>query len=387
MKRRTFLLSAGAAALTIPLIGCEHETAGQALADRWLRYIRKAGSDSAPSTWKFLGGDVTDCFIRKDGRPTWMYCDGFAGTRVLADDTYEGNALPFRNGCIVEQSPGSFSGAYQIMTSRNLWLDGAAMGVIPEGTHWWPIAAINVNGVVYVNCWQTRSFDGTPYGTLLDNHIVKLGGYMTYESHVEMHVPVDNFWIDGFVQGNGYVYVYGEEFHPDYEGGYGINDPENHYTTKRVARVTTASFPNMTTAEYWNGFTWVPEIEFTVPLMTPTGGEVRGDAGVKRVAADHWVLAAHRLAGPNLDVYRASAPQGPWSQIAEVALPGQGEPKHGGTQCGQLVKILPPQVGAPPAGYSLAIISRNILNGDNLFGIAGRNINCYAPQIATIPHE
>jgi hypothetical protein len=389
MNRRHFLASVGAVALTAPLFGCEPPSPSDPLRDRWLRYIRRAGSGTPPATWKFLGGDVTDCVVNAQGKPMWIGADWFAGARVKANDTYAGNALPFRNGAIFEPNPGSFSGAFQILTTRNLWLDGAALGKLASNTHWWPIAACcdRTTGKTHVACWHTRDFDGTPYGTLLDNHIITLNGYATYASHVRQRVPVDNFWIDGLVQGSQYTFIYGEQFFPDYEDHYGIGDPENHYTVKRVARVPNGQLTNIPAWRYWDGHGWVADIDAAVPMVdTVSGLPVQGDAGVKGIAAGHWLLAAHRLAGPNLDVYRSANPQGPWEPIAAVPLPGQGAAVYGGTQVGQLVKILPRQVLAPPVGSSIAIISRNVLNGGNLSSLAGRTIQTYAPQFAVIPN-
>lgn len=371
--------------------GAVDQAAARALEARWLAYIRTAGGASPPSSWKYLGGDVTDCVVNNSGNPTWIFCDGLAGTTVTSADTYTGAALPFRNGCIFEATPGSFSAATQVIVSNNMWLDAIAQGGLPAGTHWWPIAALNDNGTIRVACWHTDGASATPYGTLLDTHIVTLNGYGTYGSHVQLGLGAvtDSFWVDGLVKNGAYVYIYGEEFHPDYEVAYGTTDPpgpHDSYTLKRVARVETANLLNVSAWRFWDGTGWASDPTAAVPLVDTAGDPVQGDAGVKKLGTGRYLLAAHRLADTHLDVYRSSTPQGPWERLCRVPLPVQGRSVDGGVQCGQLVKILPTQVQAPPSvEHSLAIVSRNVLGGPG-GSTAGRNIRRYAPQFAVIPH-
>lgn len=402
MDRRTFIGAVSAAALAIPLLGCEGLNPADTLAERWLEFVRRAGYNPPKGyNWRFLGGDVTDCILTRQGAAMWIGSDWFAGgLPSVRDDKYVSGVLPLRNGCIFAPTANSWSKARQVMTTNSLWLDG--QNAPPNGQklssreHWWPIAGyVNpANGLTYIAAWRTENtnFDqppSTPYGTLRDNHLIVLNGFGTYGAHVAHNVASDHFWIDGLVDGgDGFTYIYGEQFVPDYESGqYGIGSPQDDYTLKRVARVSHAQLTQFAEWRYWDGLVWQPDASDAVPMVTPTGAEVQGDAGVQRISSTHWLLAAHRLAGPNMDVYRSALPQGPWVPIAQVPLPGQGAAMHGGTQVGQLVKILPRQVQSPPAGHSLAMVSRNILNvTGSIFSVQGRNIRCYAPQIVAVPH-
>lgn len=369
------------------------QAAARSVEDRWLAFIRDAGSGSpSDPTFNYLGGDVTDAFLPSSGAPLWIGADWLAGTTVQADDTYTADALPQRNGALLENPAGTFDQQlYQTGTS-GLWLNSTVQGGLAANTHWWPIAGINDGGTNRTACWFVDSDAPTPYGTLLDSHIVTLNGFGGYASHVATGLGglTDNFWVDGLLRDTTHTYIYGEQFVPDYDandgGGqpnYGQGEPRTHYTLKRVARVPNGQLTTVANWTYWNGATWVPGVNNATPMVDTHGVRILGDAGVTKVADSHYVLAAHRLTDIHMAVYRSTAPQGPWRKLARIPVPRLGQPVNGGIQIGQLTKILAPAVAAAPAGYSVALTSRNILAPTD--PLSAMNIRRLAPQFTVIP--
>lgn len=370
------------------------QTAAHTEEARWLTLIRQAGSGSPPSNFNYLGGDVTDGF-RTDGNDiVWAGADWWDGTTVDADDTYAGAALPIRNGALIETTDGTFAQQLYRSGGSGVWLDAPADGGLAAGTLWWPICGLNDGGTSRVLCWHVNGAATTPYGTLLDSHIVTINAFGTYGSHVATNLGAsDRFWIDGVLRDTTHTYIFGEQFRPDYDAdttgngsvpNYGTGDLTQSFTLKRVARVANGSLTTVASWQFWNGNSWVSGVANADPLRDDTGREIRGDAGVAKIATGHYLLAAHRLVDTHLDVYRSTAPQGPWTPIARVPVPTQGLAIGGGTQVGQLTKILAFTPPAVPAGHSMAMISRNVLAPTDSF--ADRNIRRYAPQFVVIPH-
>jgi len=373
------------------------QTAARVLEDRWLQFIRDCGSDEPPSGWTYLGGDVTDCYYSAGADDlVWIGADWFAGTTIGDDDTYNGAALPYRNGAVIETAIGTFEGAVQLHRSGNtgIWLDAVEDGDLPEGTIWWPIAGFQEDGTNRILCWHVDSSSPTPWGTLLDSHIVTLTGFGTYDSHVEcgFGAVTDGFWVDGVLPDATYTYVYGEQFVPDYDANTGGGQPNygqgglrSHFTMKRVARVPAGEITDVDAWEFWNGGGWVSGVQHATAMVDHEGRPVAGDAGVAKVADGHYLLAAHRLADTCLNVYQSSVPQGPWELIARVPLPTQGATINGGVQVGQLTKILPTQAHPEgmPAEHRLVMLSRNLLHPTA--PMTAHNIRRYAPQFAVVP--
>lgn len=379
----------------------------ETLEERWLQFIREAGSASPPSNFNYLGGDVTDAFITPSGDRAWIFADGFDGTTVVTGgpdpDTYAGPALPVRNGVVLEDvSTSTFTVQLYATGSSGIWLDAVSQGGLPAGTHWWPITGINDGGVSRVFCWHVRT-DSSPYGTLLDSHIVRLNAFGGYNSHVEtgLGALTDNFWTDGVVRDTdaGFTYVFGEQFVPDYDAdqagsgavpNYGqgsLSSISSHFTLKRVARVPNGQLTTVANWTYWNGTTWVSGVENAVPLVDTNGYPIHGDAGVSRLPTGRFLLAAHTLVDTHVNVYDAAEVQGPYRLLARVPALTQGSRvDNGGVQIGQLAKVLSPDVAAPdPTEQHVVLLSRNVLDGPGT--TAGQNIRRFAPQLVFVPTQ
>lgn len=380
------------------------QTAAQALEERWLNVIRAAGSGSPPATWNYLGGDITDVINTPGGDDlAWIGADWFDGT-TIANDAFVGTALPVRNGIFVEGTPGTFTGAIQLYQtgSSGVWLNAVAQGGLAAGTIWWPIAGLNDNGTFRVMCWHVDSAATSPYGTLLDSHIVTVNTFGGYVSHTATNLGSNGkFWIDGVFRDTTHTYIYGEEFRPSYDArrtdgntdaaNYAKDWPElqNHGTVKRVARVTNGQLTTVANWTFWDGASWVTGAGNATPMVDTDGVPIYGDAGVVKVATAHYLLASHQLTDGYVNVYKASEPRGPWGQIARVPAPGQGVIQvDGPVQIGQLTKFVPTATQAPPTGHRIVMLSRNqvpAVSAGN--GLVGRNIRAYAPQFVVVPEN
>lgn len=401
-------ITAQAARSSLESLGAQvDQSTARTLEARWLQFIRDAGSGSPPSGWNYLGGDVTDAtFFASSNDALWLFADGFdAGPgAVNASDLYTTTVLPQRNGLIREDNAGTFVGAAQhyVSGTSGLWIDADSQGG-HAGRHWWPIAGIDDGGTYRVACWRVQDGLGPPHGTLQEVDIVTISAFLTYTSHTAtgLGALTDNFWVSGMWRDTTHTFVYAMEFVPPFDartsGGsepnYVLGDPENHYSLTRLARVTNGSLLTVASWEYWNGSTWVSGATNATPLLDIDGNEIRGDAGIKKINNTHYLLVAHALLDSHLDVYKAAAPQGPWTAISRVPLPVQGHSVNGPNtfEVGQLCKILPTQVQAPPAEHSIAVISRNTIvpsvgySAEEPF--TSRNIRRYCPQFAVIPHH
>lgn len=362
--------------------------------ERWYTMIRNnAGAGTA---FQYLGGDVTDGFRTSGGDVAWIGADWLSGTTIDGDDTYAGVALPAcRSGLIIEDVDGIFFQQFHNSGSTGNWIDAIANGGQAANTLWWPIAGLNDGGTNKVFCWHVNGTIPPPYGTLLDVHLVSLNVFGLYSSFVDTNLgATDNFWVDGAFRDTTFTYIYGEQFVPDYDAdtaGTGLvpnygqgSNILSHYTLKRVARVTNGQLGTVANWTFWNGTTWVAGASNAVPMVDDLGNQIHGDAGVKKIADGHYILAAHQLIDTHLSVYRSANPQGPWTMISRVPTPTQGQTFNGGgIQIGQLVKVLsvPPNT---PAGYSMAIISRNMLHPTEPMSL--HNIRRYAPQFVVIPN-
>lgn len=372
------------------------QTAADTLEARWLDLVRLAGS-AAPGGYTYLGGDVTDVYAAADGSLVWVGADWFAGTTVEADDTYAGTALPVRNGAAEADADGTFTGQLFASGASGVWLDAVGDGGLTAGTHWWPIAAFLDGATERVLCWHVDPTGG-PYGLLLDSHLVALDGSRGYASHVAtgLGALTDAFWLDGVVREATYTYLYGEQFVPDYDAdtdddgsvpnyGQGSGDVGRHYTLKRVARAATGTVTTVAGWEYWNGTAWVADPVDAAPMVDANGYELHGDTGIKRLGEGSYLAAAHSLIEQHVRVYTATAPQGPWTLIARVPVPRQGETYNGGLQIGQLAKLVPDAVkpAGTPSGTEVVLLSRNLLEPTGDF--ADRSILGYAPQFVVVP--
>jgi len=342
--------------------------------ERWLAYMRAP----IPSAG-YRGGDVTDAVELPDGRTAWIGADWFSGS-VDADDTF-GAALPFRNGLLLENA-GQFTGQVFASGSTGVWI--APNQTEHPSTIYWPIAATVEGGQLRVGCWLVG--EGGTYGDLADSHIVSvsLTDLKTITSVTKMANATETFFIDGIVAGgDGYTYVYGEEFIP----GYGDHDPaygENlatDVTRKRVARCTTGTLTTLAGWRYWNGSAWVAGLANAATMKDTDGDPIEGDAGVCRLPDGRWLLAAHQLIDDHIRVWTASRPQGPWAPADPVPTPDMGGTWYGGQRVGQLLKLLPDR-GAP-GGHVMAIVSMNLLDTSSALSL--RDIRTVAPRFEAIP--
>jgi hypothetical protein len=270
----------------------------------------------------------------------------------------------------------------------------------------WPIAGIEDGAGTYrVACWQVNRNDppGAPHGALVDSVIVTTG-FLSYSSHIStgLGALTDNFWVCGMFRDTSFTYILGMQFVPPFDArgtvtptaaNYVFTDPQNHYSLTRLARMPNGQLLTVANWTYWDGTSWVAGVTNATPLQDAAGNEIRGDAGIRKISDSHYLLVAHALTDTHLDVYKAAAPQGPWTQISRVPLATQGHSVNGPNtfEVGQLCKILPTQVQAPPAEHSIALISRNTIvptvgySAEEAFTL--RNIRRYAPQFAVVPHN
>jgi hypothetical protein len=373
------------------------QAAARTLEGRWLQFIRDS---SGSASLNYLGGDVSDCVSISGGGDTlWIGADWFDGTTIDSDDTYNANALPVRNGAVLATTPGTFAGASQLYQSgtSGIWLNAQSQGGLPVDTLWWPIVGLDDGGTVRVMCHHiSDAAPRPPWGKHLDSHLVTLNAFGGYASHIATGLGAsDIFWVDGLLRDTTHTYIYGQQFVPDIDAdinnngsvpNYGIGDVKNHYTLKRVARVTNGSLTTVASWQFWNGTTWVSGVTNATPVVDASGAQIRGDGGVRKIVDGHYVMAVHQLTDSHLNVYNATVPQGPWTRIARVPLPTQGHTINGGLQIGQITKILPTteHPAGTPAEHSIAMLCRNLLNPTDAMSV--RNIRRYTNQFAVIPN-
>jgi hypothetical protein len=380
-----------------------------ALRDLWIAFIRDVG-DGSPThaTHQYLGGDVTDVFVNSAGKVVWVGADWFAGATVDASGFYGGQALPIRNGLIHWDTANSFTGAIQAHAVGNsgVWLDAVTQLGLAAGTILWPIAAFDDGGTQKTLCWHVESpaAGGAPHGRLIDSYIVTFNIFLGYDSHIASGLGAlsDKFWFAGVLRDTTHTYVLGMEFVPDFDrrttGGaqanYVLGNPTEHYSLTRIARVVNGSFNTMASWTFWNGTTWVAGVQNAVPIVDTNGQPVKGDLGMKKISTGRYLFGAHPLTDTHVNVYTATAPQGPLLQTNRIPVADQGKAINNGIQVGQLCKFVPSTVTttpAVPAEHSLFMMSCNLI--DPAVGYAvpetwtSVNTRRFAPRFVVVPHH
>lgn len=347
--------------------------------ERWLTYMRSPIPSSG-----FRGGDVTDAVVIPTGphagKTAWIGADWFSGS-VDDDDTY-GGALPFRNGLLLEQH-GAFTGQVFASGTSGEWI--APNQTEHPDTHYWPIAATVEGDTLQVGCWLVGT--GGPYGDLADTHIVSvdLADLVTVTGVAKMNLAAETFFVDGFLTpGDGWTYIYGEEFIPAYGAhtpAYG-EDLDTDVTRKRVARCPAGTVTVLAGWEWWSGSAWVSGIENAATLKDTDGQHIEGDAGVCKISGG-YLLAAHQLVAPELSIYQATRPQGPWEPAGTVPAADMGATWYGGRRIGQLTKLLPHR--RSPAGHVMSMTSMNLIGAAAEAPLDLRDIRTLAPRFEAVP--
>jgi hypothetical protein len=383
------------------------QTAAIAVRTRFLDFYRDAGSGAPTATWNNLGGDVTDAkHIASSDDVIWVGADWFdAGVGAVVNDLFTTTPLPQRSGAIIAPTPGTFAGATQLYASgaSGVWLDAVVQAGLPAGTILWPIAVIDDANTIRVACWHVESpgANGEPHGRLIDSIIVTLHVFLGYTSHVACGFGAlsDDFWVCGMWRdSDGFTYINGMQFVPSFDArttgnptapNYVLDDPDNHYSLTRIARVANGSLNTVASWTFWDGSSWVAGVANAVPIEDIDGNPIRGDMGIRKVTTDRYSAVAHKLTDGHLDTYAATAPEGPYWPTARVPLPEMGRDIPGGRTVGQLCKILPPQVATPPRRCSIAMVSQNLIDPAVGYSVTPPwtevSIDTFAPVFVAFP--
>lgn len=371
--------------------------------NRWLQLIRNVGTGAPPhASITYSGGDV--CDARNDGsNVTWVMADFFDNLTVGGDDTYNSTPIgPTRNGAITQNSGTSaFTG--QLGGVGTAWLRAVENGGLPFGL-WWPLTiAPSATSAVHtwVGCWYNDAAitADNPFGAFLDTHLVQTA-FGTYQNHVVCGFTDQKFFIECTRLSGTTMFTLGGEFHPAIDHvitrgvapyGYAMGGnltaiQQQLDLTHRLSRVAQANFGTINAWEYWTGSGWSANRANAVELTDTDDRLINGSAGFAEVQPGLWVLVAHQMVDPYLDVYHASAPQGPWIRHARVPiLPPVGTllPQyHNAFQISWHAKVH--THFSTPVGFSIASLT-NFPQVPNSVPFTDRGIELYAPTFVVVP--
>lgn len=372
--------------------------------NRWKALIRAVGTGSPPHpSLTYSGGDVTDA--QNDGtNVTWTLADFFDNLTVNPDDTYGSAPIgPTRNAAILQTlATGAFGS--QLGGLGTAWLRAVENGGLPSGL-WWPLTiAPHASGGAFswIGCWYNDASitPDNPFGAYLDTHLVAtvFGGY---SSHVVCGFTDQKFFVECMRLSGTTMYILGGEFHPriDQVQTFGVNPGYAQTSdlgqlrnqldlTHRLARVAHASVGTVAAWEWWTGSGWSSSRANAVELRDTTGRLINGSAGIAEVSPGLWVMAAHQMVDPYLDVYNATGPQGPWARHARVPLsPAVGQPLNGMQDVFRIAwhSKVHTHFTSVPAGYS--IVSLTLFPKTGSIPFTDLNIDMHAPIFAVVPWQ
>jgi hypothetical protein len=359
----------------------------------WVDYIADAGSESPTGNRRILGGDCVEIVQTGADGFLWLWLDVWAaGTGAVEDEQYTtNNLLPFRNA-VAGESPAGTLGTQVFESGSNEWLDPAVAGY-PDSYVWWPTGGVRpgLTGSTYVVAHLldgAHSSEGN-FG-VVGTSLITLTLFATYQSHVQLDFGTQaNFWLTRLREDDDFVYGWGVALNqnPAPQGYDFASWAEPSGGGHKVARVATADLLDGGEWTFWNGADWVTNPRDAVLVEDTDGNPILGFTGTPyKVDTDHWInVGRTHVLDTYVDVWRADAPEGPWTKISRVPVPRvNDEVQAGYRQISHHTTIIPHATA--PADHSIAMLTSTVL-GSGGFEFDGADIRCFSPQFVVIPHE
>ena len=258
------------------------------------------------------GGDGGQSTLLPDGRDLVMYADTFAGS-VMSDGARGPDTTYFHNSFAI------------VSGDQVAWINAPGQELIPtasDGTEFWPETAVVTGNDVRV--FAIRAQVTGP--ALSDIHVVGQSmvtfdlSTWTIQSNVSLTDQTDNYgiwWSAGSTVDSSYLYLYGVQ----------LAQPGDEGRSVYVSRVPLESVDSLSTWQYWNGVAWTSDSALGAAAQLITG-EADTVVSVWH-SGTMWYLVSQKygLLGSNIELWTATAPQGPWQDtktlytIAPSAFP------------------------------------------------------------------
>jgi hypothetical protein len=374
---------------------------GQVLAvdwrERWLDYIRDAGSlaPSDPSR-RNLGGDFVGVLQIDATNWFWFGSDAWAGgAGAVTDDVY-GVVVPFRNWLVAENAALGLGGqVFHAGGGDGAWLDAELDGGEAAGAFWWLTGGLRVNlagDIIIVGHLLTADDPESPTLGAVDTSIITVAAVLPfYVSHVNTNDAGwndANFWLSGLAHDTEANLVYGPGTVIDLDAipPAGPDDVVDATTGKKLGRVAEASIRTLAAWEFWTGAAWSPDVTLAATIVDTDGTEVRGLTGApQHLGGDSWLWPGRiNPLDPFVDVWAShTGPQGPYTKVARVPVPGiGGELPDGSRLASHHAQVLPDIA----AGDDHSVVMLTCLAFGSPTAALGHKIHRWTPHFVRVPH-
>lgn len=359
----------------------------------WRDYIVDAGSETPTGNRRILGGDCVEVIQTGATSFLWVWLDTWAaGTGAVAAEMYTTeNLLPFRNA-VAAESPTGTLGQQAFHPSTSVWLSAPDAG-FPSSYVWWPVGGVRpgLTGNTYV---VAHLLDGAQASQInfgvVGTSLITLNLFGLRDSHVQLDFgPQANFWLTRLREEGAFVYGWAVALNQNpVPQGYDFGSwSQAQGGGHKIGRVATADIADGGEWTFWNGTGWVSNPRDAALVEDTAGHPILGFTGTPyKVDTDHWInVGRTHVLDEHVDVWKASAPEGPWEKISRVPVPRvNDEVQAGYRQISHHTTIIPH--AAAPAGHSIAMLTSTVL-GSGGFEFTGTDIRCFSPQFVVVPHE
>jgi hypothetical protein len=273
-------------------------TPDTALESMWNSYGNQGGH--------WTGGDETVSVALPDGRIVWLFSDTFLGTVNSGYSRPKGT--PFIHNCMVIQQGNTLTtitgGTASVPTSQV----GAATDSNTGDVGYWVDDAFVANNqleVFYTHYQRTGSggLDVKQLGTVIA--VFSLPG-LSLQSITQLSIGTSLKWGVAVLGQSDYTYIYGTE-------DAGINK-FLHLARAPYGQVLTAGSNPTTAWQFWTGSGWSSSQSDSIQMMSGVG-----DGFSVAQIDNQYVLVTqdtNLIFNPNLVVYTATTPMGPFSNQA-----------------------------------------------------------------------
>jgi hypothetical protein len=274
-------------------------------ADREMRRFT-SWVEGAPSF--FCGGDGAASTVLADGRRIWTFADSTTGPVRMVQGEPDGtrpDVVGFRhNSLIIEDSageitgehPASFAAPFDHPNHPDVW--------------WWLLdcdwSPTHDALLVFTN----RVELGGLFGTILDSDILVVDpDTFAIDDVVELGV-LDRFFVQQCLLDGDTAWVVG------------YNDDGEKYNL--LARVPVVDLLTPSAWRWWDGASFVADVDAAVTLFSTAGEPVIGTGALRRHPTVGWILCASDNLDNLLRIYVAASPVGPWLERDVIQRPAVG---------------------------------------------------------------
>jgi hypothetical protein len=371
----------------------------------FIDYAVDAATAGGIANRRFLGGDVLDWFTLGVPPSSSMIVGAdwwAAGTPAIDTTTQDflAGPVPFRNGMIqVTDSVPQFDA--QIFAADNDFLSAQVNGGEAAPLIWWitggyrkpPYAG--ADRIMWCCHLHDPSQVSSPSLGVVDSSIIRSSLFGTYENHVNTGWgPAANFWLHKIAYDvtDDLVYGMGMTLHDPPLPLLDPADIDAHRAARdaghKIARCAPADVMTVAAWEFWTGAGWSSDPTQAAVIVDNLGNTVHGFTGRPvQVQPGVWINVGRlHVLDPFVEVWRATAgPQGPYTNIARVPLPGVGAVVNDGPmmQVSHHVNLVP-HLTAPPE-CSLAMATCTHIGDPADIVWTNVNIRRFLPRFVVVP--